>query len=149
MTRAITINKAIQAYITILPHQPFPSDIRLNNPILRCAASNPNSFLSSPLVAESRTVFSDSREEEKACEEALRADAMLRREEVRDSCSVRLCVRRASVVAVEMPVLVAAGVRSSARRADVVGFLARSSVVVVVVGVIVDWGGGGWDICGE
>jgi hypothetical protein len=49
---------------------------------------------------------------------------MLRREEVRDSCSVRLCVRRASVVAVEMPVLVAAGVRSSARRADVVGFLA-------------------------
>lgn len=68
---------------------------------------------------------------------------------MRDSCSVRLCVRRASVVAVEMPVLVAAGVRSSARRADVVGFLARSSVVVVVVGVTVDWGGGGWDICGE
>jgi hypothetical protein len=75
---------------------------------------------------------------------------MLRREEVRLSCSVRLCVRRASVVAVEMPVLVAAGVRSSARRAVVVGFLARSSAVVVVVGgVIVDWGGGGWDICGE
>jgi hypothetical protein len=74
---------------------------------------------------------------------------MLRREEVRDSCSVRLCVRRASVVAVEMPVLVAAGVRSSACRADVVGFLARSSVVVEVVGVIVDWGGGGWDSCGE
>jgi hypothetical protein len=74
---------------------------------------------------------------------------MLRREEVRDSCSVRLCVRRASVVAVEMLVLVAAGVRSSARRADVVGFLARSSVVVEVVGVIVDCGGGSWDICRE
>lgn len=75
---------------------------------------------------------------------------MLRREEVRLSCSVRLCVKRASVVAVEIPVLVAAGVRSSARRAVVVGFLARSSVVVVVVGrAIVGWGGGGWDICGD
>src|ERR1017187_3587494 len=86
MSRAITINPAIQAYINILPHQPFPSDIRLNIPILRCAASNPNSFLSSPLVAESRTVFSCSREEENAWEDCFRADAMLRRELVRDSC---------------------------------------------------------------
>ena len=42
---------------------------------------------------------------------------MLRREFVRDSCSVRLWVRRASVVAVDMPVVVASkgGWRSSSR----------------------------------
>jgi hypothetical protein len=40
-------------------------------------------------------------------------------------------------VAVEIPVLVEEGARSSARRADVVGFLARSSVVVVVVRVVI------------
>jgi hypothetical protein len=59
-------------------------------------------------------VFSDSRELEKACELALRAEAMERSEEVRDSCSVRLCVRRVSVVGeMEEPVVKAEGLRSS------------------------------------
>ena len=64
-------------------------------------------------MAESRIVFSDSREAEKDCELVLSCEAMERREAVRDSCSVRLCVRRASEVwDMEEPVVVE---RSSAR----------------------------------
>ena len=57
--------------------------------------------------------FSDSREAEKDCELALSCEAMERRDAVNDSCSVRLCVRRASEVGeTEEPVVVE---RSSAR----------------------------------
>lgn len=105
----------IQAYISILPHHPRPSVIVRRYPILLWAASKPSSFLSNPFVALSRTPFSSSSDVANACDDSLSADAILRRERVRFSCSVRLCVRRASVVAVDMPVLVEAGVRSSAR----------------------------------
>ncbi len=74
----------------------------------------PCSFLSNPEVAESRIDFSDSRELEKDCDDALRAEAIESSEEVRDSCSVRLCVKRASVVGeIDKPVVVADGLRSS------------------------------------
>ena len=58
-------------------------------------------------------VFSASRELAKAWELALSCEAIERREAVNDSCSVRLCVRRASDVwEMEEPVVVE---RSSAR----------------------------------
>ena len=60
-------------------------------------------------------VFSDSRELEKACEEVLSAEAMLRSDAVRDSCSVRLWVRRASEVGeMDEPVVVEEDLSSSA-----------------------------------
>jgi hypothetical protein len=49
--------------------------------------------------------FSSSSELANAFEDAFSCCAMDKREEVRDSCSVRLCVRSASVVAVLIPVL--------------------------------------------
>lgn len=66
---------------------------------------------------------------------------------MRFSCSVRLCVRSASEVAVDMPVLVEAGVRSSARASFV---RARSvdcgsSVACTGWGIVGSTaGGGGW-----
>jgi hypothetical protein len=95
---ARTINPAMYAYINILPHHPLPSVNFLRAPTLLCAASIPRSFLSSPEVAESRIVFSDSREAEKDCELLLSWEAIERRDAVKDSCSVRLCVKRASEV---------------------------------------------------
>lgn len=112
---AMIMSANIQAYISILPHHPRPSVMVRRYPILFCAASRPSSFLSNPFVALSKTPFSSSNDVANACEDSLRADAILRRDRVRFSCSVRLCVRRASVVAADMPVLVEAGVRSSAR----------------------------------
>jgi hypothetical protein len=109
----MTINPAIQAYINILPHHPLPSVNFLRAPTLFCAASMPCSFLSSPVVAESRIDFSDSRDVEKDCDDAFSCEAIESKDAVKDSCSVRLCVRRASEVwEIDEPVVVE---RSSAR----------------------------------
>jgi hypothetical protein len=114
---ATTINPAIQAYIIIRPSQPFPSVIVRKYPIFLVAASRPSSFLSKPLAALSSTFFSCSRVELNACEDSLSARAISRRDFVRSSCSVRWCVRRTSVVLVEILVVVVAEVNSSLRSA--------------------------------
>ena len=74
--------------------------MRLKYPIRLLAASKPDVFLSRPSVARPKTSFSDSRLLEKAWELALRACAMLRREDVRDSCSMRLWESIFSVIEV-------------------------------------------------
>ena len=49
--------------------------------------------------------FSSSKDVANDWDDALSCCAIFNKEDVRDSCSVRLCVKSASVVAVDMPVL--------------------------------------------
>jgi hypothetical protein len=89
--KAATQRPAIQAYIIIRPHQPFPSVILLRVPIRFSAASMPTWFLSSPSTARLRDPLSASREAPNCTDCVLSAWAIFSRDDVSCSCSVRLC----------------------------------------------------------
>ena len=98
MTSASIMSPAIHPYMSMRPHQPRPSVMRRKVPMRFSAACIPVVFLSSPSPARFSTSFSDSSEDEKACEDCLSACAMLRRELVRSSCSPRLWEKSFSVL---------------------------------------------------
>ena len=93
---ATTHNPPIHAYSIIRPHQPFPSLILFNNPILFPAASIPVAFLSSPSVARFRVSVSVASEAENWVLEALSAWARVKRLLVRLADSVSLWARRSA-----------------------------------------------------
>lgn len=134
MAKATIHSPNIQAYISILPHQPLPSDIRLNTPILFPAASIPVIFLSSPSTALLRTPFSFSRDVWNASEEDFSWLASVKRLVVRDSCSLRWVARAVSLVSIGGAVV--AGVGFGAGNVDIDVPLATAAVVDKVVGAI-------------
>lgn len=80
-------------------HQPLPSVIFRNVPILRLAASIPSVFLSNPETARFSVPLSPSSVLPKCMDCCLSCFAISRRLEVSDSCSLWLCERSASVCA--------------------------------------------------
>lgn len=89
----MTHNPAIQAYSIIRPNHPLPSLILFNRFIRLPAASMPVVFLSRPSVARLSVSVSVVKDSENWVEDALRAWASVKREEVRLADSISLAAK--------------------------------------------------------
>ena len=94
---ARTHSPAIHAYSIIRPHHPLPSLILLNRLIRLPAASMPDVFLSRPSVARLSVSVSVVKDSENWVEDALRARASVKREEVRSADSVSFASKRSGL----------------------------------------------------